>query len=102
MSKKFTGFEKLVDVHPDLALLIERGKFGCPFGFKVIEGVRSKGKQQQLYDEGKTPTLNSRHLLQPCCWEGEIKEYGHAVDFCLLYTSPSPRDQRGSRMPSSA
>ena len=26
-----------------------------------------------------------------------IKHYG-----CLLYTSPSPRDQRGSRMPSSA
>ena len=24
------------------------------------------------------------------------------VNFCLLYTSPSPRDQRGSRMPSSA
>ena len=22
--------------------------------------------------------------------------------YCLLYTSPSPRDQRGSRMPSSA
>ena len=28
----------------------------------------------------------------------------HAGPFedCLLYTSPSPRDQRGSRMPSSA
>ena len=29
----------------------------------------------------------------------------HAIDqfkICLLYTSPSPRDQRGSRMPSSA
>ena len=25
-----------------------------------------------------------------------------AIDTCLLYTSPSPRDQRGSRMPSSA
>ena len=24
------------------------------------------------------------------------------VGLCLLYTSPSPRDQRGSRMPSSA
>lgn len=83
MSKKFTGFEKLVDVHPDLALLIERGQFGCPFGFKVIEGVRSRGKQQQLYDEDKTPTLNSRHLLQPCCWEDEIKEYGHAVDLMV-------------------
>ena len=30
---------------------------------------------------------------------GEI--YAEYVD-CLLYTSPSPRDQRGSRMPSSA
>ena len=27
---------------------------------------------------------------------------GLLVDVCLLYTSPSPRDQRGSRMPSSA
>ena len=27
---------------------------------------------------------------------------GHPVYFCLLYTSPSPRDQRGARMPSSA
>ena len=25
-----------------------------------------------------------------------------SASFCLLYTSPSPRDQRGSRMPSSA
>ena len=28
--------------------------------------------------------------------------YFAASSFCLLYTSPSPRDQRGSRMPSSA
>ena len=28
---------------------------------------------------------------------------GFEIDLiCLLYTSPSPRDQRGSRMPSSA
>ena len=27
---------------------------------------------------------------------------GHYIYICLLYTSPSPRDQRGSRMPSSA
>ena len=29
-------------------------------------------------------------------------EYTLNYVFCLLYTSPSPRDQRGSRMPSSA
>ena len=27
---------------------------------------------------------------------------GDKAYYCLLYTSPSPRDQRGSRMPSSA
>ena len=27
---------------------------------------------------------------------------GGYANICLLYTSPSPRDQRGSRMPSSA
>ena len=26
----------------------------------------------------------------------------HAISFCLLYTSPSPRDRQKSRMPSSA
>ena len=33
-----------------------------------------------------------------------LTKSGHAGDYdaCLLYTSPSPRDQRGSRMPSSA
>ena len=29
-------------------------------------------------------------------------EAGGSLEVCLLYTSPSPRDQRGSRMPSSA
>ena len=29
-------------------------------------------------------------------------EQGSEVYFCLLYTSPSPRDNRVSRMPSSA
>ena len=32
----------------------------------------------------------------------DIKTDGRPGKACLLYTSPSPRDQRGSRMPSSA
>ena len=38
-----------------------------------------------------------------------LRQEGYTLDWlrdgvsgCLLYTSPSPRDQRGSRMPSSA
>ena len=37
-------------------------------------------------DEDQGPTSPTQELLE----------------LCLLYTSPSPRDQRGSRMPSSA
>ena len=33
---------------------------------------------------------------------GEYNFLGRIYHPCLLYTSPSPRDQRGSRMPSSA
>ena len=36
--------------------------------------------------------FNEHYLFDNC---------GHGC-ICLLYTSPSPRDQRGSRMPSSA
>ena len=31
-----------------------------------------------------------------------LNNYSMQMRICLLYTSPSPRDQRGSRMPSSA
>ena len=34
--------------------------------------------------------------------EGKIYAVDDMCTHCLLYTSPSPRDQRGSRMPSSA
>ena len=36
-------------------------------------------------------------FLIPGLWDAHVH-----LTFCLLYTSPSPRDQRGSRMPSSA
>ena len=32
----------------------------------------------------------------------EIKALEEQINICLLYTSPSPRDMRRSRMPSSA
>ena len=34
--------------------------------------------------------------------DGDALGYTVMIFACLLYTSPSPRDQRGSRMPSSA
>ena len=37
---------------------------------------------------------------QYCCTK--VSQFSKLIKYCLLYTSPSPRDQRGSRMPSSA
>ena len=63
-----------------------------------------------LQDDGhnlykKLQELKSRHP-DPISAKGlflESKEYlNDESNNCLLYTSPSPRDQRGSRMPSSA
>ena len=59
-------------------------------------GYCSRREADRLILEGKV-TIN-----------GEIPEIGtkvedsDQVEVCLLYTSPSPRDKRQSRMPSSA
>ena len=47
--------------------------------------------QRQVYEAG----------FLGAAWPSEYGG-GGLTDACLLYTSPSPRDQRGSRMPSSA
>ena len=47
----------------------------------------------------------TKQLIYPQCIGGDIGCGYLSVALgtrCLLYTSPSPRDQRGSRMPSSA
>ena len=41
-------------------------------------------------------------LLEDRVQEQKRKMEEESREICLLYTSPSPRDQRGSRMPSSA
>ena len=43
---------------------------------------------------------NSRNIPVPISCISDVCD--ELLLICLLYTSPSPRDQRGSRMPSSA
>ena len=40
--------------------------------------------------------------LEPLETDDGLKKSDHRVAYCLLYTSPSPRDRQKSRMPSSA
>ena len=56
--------------------------FACPAAYAIAAGVT----------EGKTVKEIER------AFDSAIRQ----IDTCLLYTSPSPRDKRQSRMPSSA
>ena len=59
------------------------------------------------YSQGNRFNHATRRLRKLLLKKKELKRLFIAVSregmtICLLYTSPSPRDQRGSRMPSSA
>lgn len=59
---------RLVGVHPDLVAVVRRAIQITPVDFGVLDGVRTPERQKKLFDEGRSLTLNSRHLT------------GHAVD----------------------
>ena len=59
-------------VHPDLRRVIDRALEDSPLDFAVIEGLRTKDRQEKLVASGASQTMNSRHLT------------GHAVDLLPL------------------
>ena len=98
--------------HFTCALLVgcSRRHFGWVNGFLYsVSYIKPFPTHEKLFAVGKSgpnPTFNLFFLGLGWPWVGEF--VGFIVIFnrymlsCLLYTSPSPRDQRGSRMPSSA
>ena len=72
------------------------------FGLPNSEGFNPVSRQNRkyiLYFRFYQPRGFVVMSWQPCEMTEPFKQ---SVNICLLYTSPSPRDQRGSRMPSSA
>ena len=60
-----------------------------------------------LIDEARTPLIISGDTKEKSTLYAQAQTISEILEnqihyICLLYTSPSPRDQRGSRMPSSA
>jgi len=66
------SLDRLSGVHPDLVAVVKLAIELSEIDFQVIEGVRSKARQEQLFKAGASQTLNSRHLT------------GHAVDLAAL------------------
>ena len=71
--------------------------------FSYSEGLEWLAQNKKVYDETTLFNWIESELLR-----GQITIEASSISHimrdlvCLLYTSPSPRDQRGSRMPSSA
>jgi peptidoglycan L-alanyl-D-glutamate endopeptidase CwlK len=66
------SLDRLKGLHPDLVKIVERAIEITDIDFSVGEGLRSITRQKELYAEGATTTMNSRHLT------------GHAVDLFAL------------------
>ena len=59
-------------IHPDLRRILDRALQDSPVDFVVIEGLRTKARQAELFAKGASKTMKSRHLT------------GHAVDLVPL------------------
>lgn len=60
--------QRLSEVHPDLQKVVRLAIRRSKIDFTVLEGLRSATRQKQLVAQGKSKTLDGRHIT------------GHAVD----------------------
>ncbi|MDD4984510.1 MAG: M15 family metallopeptidase [Dehalococcoidales bacterium] len=56
--------------------------------FTITEGKRTVARQRELFADGKSQTMNSRHLVQPDGWV-------HAVDLAPWVAGTIPWDDWG-------
>jgi len=64
--------ERLKGVDSSLIKVMEESIKNSPYDFGITEGIRTPERQKQLYDEGKSLTLKSKHLI------------GRAVDIAIF------------------
>ena len=85
-------------IRPDPSKFQAIRDFPAPKNIKELRSYMGLANQLSSFiPDLQQCTSNMRKLLSP------KNEYiWTPTQDCLLYTSPSPRDQRGSRMPSSA
>ena len=86
------GYEVVERIKKHVARTERAGVMGALGGFGGMFDLSKTGVKEPVLISG-TDGVGTKLMLA-------IKYDKH--DTCLLYTSPSPRDQRGSRMPSSA
>lgn len=88
------SIRNLAGVHPDLVRVVNRAMSHQIMDFTVSEGLRTKERQIELVEKGRSKTLNSKHLVQS---DG----YGHAVDLypfpIEMWACDNPRNKNHTR-----
>jgi peptidoglycan L-alanyl-D-glutamate endopeptidase CwlK len=74
------SLKKLQGVHPDLIAVVHRAIQITTVDFTVLEGVRTLDRQKTLLKQGKSQTLNSRHIPRVPVKNKELGAVSHAVD----------------------
>ena len=74
---------------------------GCTALIKLATAVTA-GQEITATAAGEGTAATAGDYVVGTAVEAGVANQLISVKICLLYTSPSPRDQRGSRMPSSA
>ena len=67
---------------------------------QILTSQQKQNKNSNKPEKIPAKVLNLQRNSQQ--QQQQVQKYKVNTNNCLLYTSPSPRDQRGSRMPSSA
>ena len=107
MSKSVNNIQVLADLKIMDATAYEVSqavKFGADIVtiLGVSEDASIKGAIEEAHKSGKELLVDMIAVQNLEQRAAELDKMGANYIACLLYTSPSPRDQRGSRMPSSA
>ena len=74
---------------------------GLDYSISIPKDINNKeDKDDEDRGMGRTQGMVVMNVVVVDMWTHQLTRA--ASYLCLLYTSPSPRDQRGTRMPSSA
>ena len=91
------SLSRLKGVDPDLILVVVRAIQVTRVDFGVTEGLRTKARQQELFKQGKSKTLDSRHLIGQAVDLVAYDENGNVTWDMDYYESINVAMQRAAR-----
>ena len=78
--------DRLKGVHPDMVKVMQEAIKESPLDFGITEGLRTLERQKELFEAGKSQTMNSRHLK------------GFAVDIAVFINGKITWDLKNYRI----